>query len=100
MNNPESANLTAIAPGDAAFIGEELGRSPRPVSPHALAEKLAFLKTAGRRSKDVKRYDPDARYEVGDYIYKDYDETLTVGSKSVDHFKGSALLKVVGRTFS
>jgi hypothetical protein len=99
MNNPENANLTAIAPGDAAFIEEELGRSPRPVSLHVLAEKLAFLKTAGRRSKDVKRYDPYARYEVGDYIYKDYDETLTVGSKSVDHFKGSVILKVVGRTF-
>jgi hypothetical protein len=99
MNNPENPNITAIAPGDTAFIEEELGRSPRPASLHALAEKLAFLKTAGRRSKEVKRYDSYARYDVGDYIYKDYDETLTVGSKSVDHFKGSVILKVVGRTF-
>lgn len=99
MNNPDNANITAIAPGDVAFIEEELGRGPRPAALHALAEKLAFLKTAGQRAKDVKRYDPDARYEVGDYIYKDYDETLTIGSKSVDHFKGSVILKVVGRTF-
>jgi hypothetical protein len=99
MNNPDNENITAIAPGDVAFIEEELGRGPRPAALHALAEKLAFLKTAGQRAKDVKRYDPDARYEVGDYIYKDYDETLTIGSKSVDHFKGSVILKVVGRTF-
>jgi len=99
MNNPENANITSIVPGDTAFIEEELGRSPRPAPLHALAEKLAFLKTAGQRAKDVKRYDQNTRYEVGDYVYKDYDETLTVGSKSVEHFKGSVILKVVGRTF-
>lgn len=99
MNNPENANITVIAPGDVAFIEEELGRNPRPAALHALAERLAFLKTAGQRAKDVKRYHPDARYEVGDYVYKDYDETLTVGSKSVEHFKGSVILKVIGRTF-
>jgi hypothetical protein len=99
MNNPENVITTAIAPGDAAFIEGELARSPRPATLHDLAQKLAFLKTAGQRSKDVKRYDPNARYEVGDYVYKDYDETLTVGSKNVEHFKGSVILKVVGRTF-
>ena len=99
MNNPENANITAIAPGDVAFIQEELGRGPGPAALHALTEKLAFLKTAGQRAKDVKRYDPDARYEVGDYIYKDYDETLTIGSKSVEHFKGSVILRVIGRAF-
>jgi hypothetical protein len=99
MNNPENTITTAIAPGDAAFIEEELARSPRPAALHDLAQKLAFLKTAGQRSKDVKRYDSYARYEVGDYVYKDYDETLTIGSKSVEHFKGSMILKVVGRTF-
>jgi hypothetical protein len=99
MNNPENAITTAIAPGDTAYIEEELARSPRPAALHDLAQKLAFRKTAGQRSKDVKRYDPNARYEVGDYLYKDYDETLTVGSKNVEHFKGSVILKVVGRTF-
>jgi hypothetical protein len=99
MNNPENAITTAIAPGDAAFIEEELARSPRPAALHDLAQKLAFLKTAGQRSKDVKRYDPCVRYEVGDYIHKDYDETLTVGSKNVEHFKGAVILKVVDRTF-
>ncbi len=47
----------------------------------------------------IKKYDPYARYEIGDLIYKDYDETLTVGSRSVEHFKGSVILKVVGRTY-
>lgn len=99
MNNPENTITTAIAPGDAAFIEGELARSPRPATLHDLAQKLAFLKTAGQRSKDVKRYDPSVRYEVGDYVYKDYDETLTIGSKNVEHYKGSVIIKVVGRTF-
>lgn len=99
MNDPETANITAVGPADVALVEEELGRSPRPVALHALAETLAFRKTAGRRTRDVKRYDPNARYEVGDDIYKDYDETLTVGSKAVERFKGSVILKVVGRTF-
>ncbi len=100
MNNPENANITTIAPGGHRPSSRRSsagtpGRSPL----HALAEKLAFLKTAGQRAQDVKRYDPYARYEVGDYVYKEYDETLTVGSKNVEHFKGAVILKVVGKTF-
>ena len=64
-----------------------------------LAEKLAFQKTAGQSTQDVKRYDPYARYETGDVIYKEYDETLTVGSKNVEHFRGAVILKVVGKTY-
>jgi hypothetical protein len=63
------------------------------------AQKVAFAKTAGQRTQAVKKYDPNCVYEKGDFIYKDYDEPLTVGSKSVEHFQGAVILEVVGRTF-
>ncbi len=101
MNNPEtpSAKITNVGPDDIALVEKELAATPRPVALHALAGTLAFQKTAGQRTQDVKRFDPYARYEVGDFIYKEYDETLTVGSKSVEHFTGAVILKVIGKTF-
>jgi len=51
------------------------------------------------RTQNVKRYDPYARYEIGDVIYKEYNETLNVGSKNVEHFRGAVILKVVGKAF-
>ena len=99
MNNPENAQITTIAPEDVALIEKELAQTSRPLSLHVLAERLAFRKTASQRTQDVKRYDPYARYETGDVIYKEYDETLTVGSKNVEHFHGAIILKVVGKTY-
>jgi len=99
MNNPENAQTTTITPEDVVLIEKELAQTSRPLSLHALAEKLAFRKTAGQRTQDVKRYDPYARYEIGDVIYKEYDETLNVGSKNVEHFRGAVILKVVGKVF-
>jgi hypothetical protein len=101
MNNLEtpSAKITTVGPDDIALVAKELAGTPRPIALHALAESLAFQKTAGQRSQAVKKYDPYARYEVGDFIYKDYDETLTVGSKSVERFTGAVILKVVGKTY-
>ena len=37
---------------------------------------------------------------MGDTIEKDYNEPLTVGSKSVEHFEGRVILKVVAKTYS
>jgi hypothetical protein len=99
MNNPENAQITTIAPEDVALIEKELAQTSRPLPLHVLAEKLAFRKTAGQRTQDVKRYDPYARYETGDVIFKEYDEALTIGSKNVEHFQGAVVLKVVGKTF-
>ena len=73
---------------------------PHPRSTHDLAGKLAFEKTATERTQDVKKYDSYARYDVGDLIEKDYNEPLTVGSKTVEHFEGRVILKVVAKTYS
>jgi hypothetical protein len=98
--NAEPTNLTAVSDADLACVERELARTPQPQSTHDLAGKLAFEKTATERTQDVKLYDPDARYEVGDLIEKDYNEPLTVGSKSVEHFEGRVILKVVAKTHS
>ncbi len=98
--NDEATNLTAVSDADIALVEREIERSPQPRSTHDLAGKLAFEKTATERTQDVKKYDPYARYEVGDFIEKDYNEPLTVGSKSVEHFEGRVILKVVSRTYS
>jgi hypothetical protein len=98
--NDEPTNLTAVSDGDLALVERELSRSPQPLSTHELAGKLAFEKTATERTQDVKKYDPYTRFNVGDLIEKDYNEPLTVGSKSVEHFEGRVILKVVAKTYS
>ncbi len=98
--NSEMTTLTTVSAEDIALVERELERSPQPRSTHALAGKLAFEKTATERTQDVKKYDPYSHYEVGDFIEKDYNEPLTVGSKAVEHFEGRVILKVVAKTFS
>jgi hypothetical protein len=98
--NDEATNLTTISGDDLALVERELERTPHPLSTKDLAGKLAFEKTATERMQDVKKYDPYARFDVGDLIEKDYSEPLTVGSKSVEHFEGRIILKVVAKTFS
>jgi hypothetical protein len=98
--NDEATNLTAVSDADLVLVERELDRGPQPRTTHDLTGKLAFEKTAAERTQDVKKYDPYARYEVGDLIEKDYNEPLTVGSKSVEHFEGRVILKVVAKTHS
>lgn len=98
--NSETTTLTTVSAEDIAIVERELERTPQPRSTHALAGNLAFEKTATERTQDVKKYDPYAHYEVGDFIEKDYNEPLTVGSKTVERFEGRVILKVVAKTYS
>jgi hypothetical protein len=98
--NSEMTTLTTVSAEDIALVERELERTPQPQSTRALAGKLAFEKTATERTQDVKKYDPYAHYEVGDFIEKDYNEPLTVGSKAVEYFDGRVILKVVAKTYS
>jgi len=96
----ESTQLTTVSGEDLGLVERELGPASAPRSTRDLTAKLAFEKTATERTQDVKKYDPDVRYEVGDTIEKIYNEPLTVGSKSVEHFEGRVILKVVAKTYS
>lgn len=95
----ETTNLTTVTADDLVLVERELGATSHPVALKVLTERLAFEKTASQRLQDVKKYDSNCRYEVGDFIYKEYNEPLTVGSKTVEHFQGAVILKVVSKTF-
>lgn len=97
MNSED--RTTAVNEQDLAFVEDLFVRTPRPLAARELAEKLAFEKTASQRTQDVKVYDPAYVYEVGDQVYKEYDESLMVSSKVVEHFKGAIVLRVIGKTF-
>ncbi len=92
-------NPTQVTEENLAFIEHELEQTPKPLALHEINEKLAFHKTASQRIQDVLKYDPGCKYEVGDQVYKDYDESLTVSSKTVEHFKGAVVLKVVNKIY-
>jgi len=92
-------SLVQATPDDLAYIEKELASSRRPAMTKELAEKLAYLKTAGERTRDVKIYDPVCVYEVGDTIFKEYDEELTIGSKVHEHFQGGVVLTVVQKIY-
>jgi len=92
-------NLTQVSADNLTFVEQEFEQTPRPLALKEVSEKLAFHKTASQRVADVLKYDPICKYQVGDLIYKDYDETLTVSSKTVEHFKGAVVLKVINKVF-
>ncbi|MBM3284455.1 MAG: hypothetical protein FJY81_01120, partial [Candidatus Aminicenantes bacterium] len=92
-------SLTRVTEENIAFLEKEFDQAPRPYSLKEITEKLAFHKTAGQRVQEVLKYDPFCKYEIGDLICKEYDEPLTVSSKTVEHFTGTVVLKVVNKIF-
>ncbi len=96
--NISKASLTSVSADDITLVIRELEGANDPVSLDRLAEKVAFAKTAGQRMQSLKKYDPNAKYEIGDLIYKEYDETLNVGSKMSEPFEGAVVLEVIAKT--
>jgi hypothetical protein len=94
--NKDNEN-TIVNAEDLAFLQEELRKQQSVVSLHDLATKLAYRKNASQLDEEVKVYDPNCKYQVGDLIYKEYDEPLQVSSKGMDHFKGGVVLKVINK---
>ncbi len=88
---------TEITAKDLKFIEESLKQNIQPFTLDELTKKLAYQKTSSQLSQEVKIYTPNGKYEIGDLICKEYDESLTVSSKGVEDFKGSIVLKVVGK---
>lgn len=92
-------NLTQVTADNLGFVEKELELTSRPLPLREITEKLAFHKTASQRVSDVFKYDPNCKYQVGALIYKEYDEPLTVSSKTVEHFQGAVVLKVINKVF-
>jgi len=95
----QKASLSTVSPDDISLVLRELEGANYPVPLGFLTEKVAFGKTEGQRSQALKKYDPSAKFEVGELIYKEYDETLNIGSKAAQHFKGAVALEVVNKTY-
>ena len=91
--------LTQVTEDNLAFVEKEFEAAPHPTALREINQKLAFQKTASQRIQEVVKYDPNCKYEVGDQIYKEYDESLTVSSKTIEHFKGAVVLKVINKVF-
>lgn len=86
---------TTITKDDLQFIKGIFGKNKTPVSHQELATRLAFEKNSSQMNQEVKIYDSRCRYEIGDLIYKPYDEPLLISSKGVEPFHGAVVLKVV-----
>jgi len=88
---------TEITEKDLLFIEKEFSKSNKPLSLEEMTKKMAYQKTASQMVQEVKKYDPLCTYEIGDLIYKEYDEPLMVSSKGVEPFKGAVVLTVIGK---
>lgn len=88
---------TVINEKDLEFIEAEFSGSNQPWTLQELTRKLAYKKSSSQLAQAVKIYDPDCQYEIGDLIYKEYDEPLMVSSKGMQPFKGGIVLTVVNK---
>jgi|Deesub1362B_J571_1020462.scaffolds.fasta_scaffold00002_451 hypothetical protein len=93
----QQPEITQISAQDLDFIYDILAASTEPLRLGELTTKLAFEKTASELNQPIKKYDPTCRYEVGDLIYKEYNEPLMVSSKSTEMFTGAVVLRVVNK---
>lgn len=84
-----------ITKENLAFIEKELSNVNKPLSLQEITKKLAYKKISRQLSQEVNKYDTEGKYEIGDLIYKEYDEPLMVSSKGMQPFKGAVVLKVI-----
>ncbi len=92
----ENENIK-ITEKDLDYIEKEFSHTSKPVPLNELTKTLAFQKKSDQLNQEVKKYDPNCQYKIGDFIYKEYDEPLIVSSKGTEYFKGSVVLNVVNK---
>lgn len=88
---------TKIFASDLAFLEEDLAKTNTPVILSELVKKTAIKKMSSQLNQEVKVYDPYCLYEVGDLLYKKYNEPLIVSSKGAEPFEGTVVLKVISK---
>ncbi|MFC2159013.1 hypothetical protein ACFLT9_14380, partial [Acidobacteriota bacterium] len=94
----EKENLTTqITLEDLLFIKELLSKEKDPMVFSELAKKLAYHKNSNQLNQEVKVYDQYCKYDIGDLIFKTYDEPLPVSSKGTEDFKSDIVLEVINK---
>ncbi len=86
-----------IERNDIEWIKSLIREQGAPLSLEQIVSQLARKKSALTQGKKVKVFNPEIDYEIGDLIYKYYDEDLKFSRERVSHFKGGVVLKVVGK---
>ena len=84
-----------IVEADLTYIEKEFKKTNKAFNLNDLSKNIAYQKNASQLSHAVKKYDPNSIYEVDDFIFKEYDELLTVSSKGAEPFKGAIVLRVI-----
>lgn len=82
---------------DIEWIKSLIREHGSPIPLEEIATQLARKKSALTQGKRVKIFNPEIDYEVGDLIYKYYDEDLKFSREKVEHFKGGVVLRVIGK---
>ncbi len=82
------------------FLKKVLSEGKQPVSLQKVVEEYARKTLEEETLEPVKIYDPDCKYEVGDLIYKEFNEKLRIGRDKFMEFQGGAVLKVVEKKYS
>lgn len=82
---------------DIEWVKSLIRERNSPIPLGEIATLLAKKKSALTQGKKVKIFNPEIDYEVGDLIYKYYDEDLKFSREKVEHFKGGVVLRVIGK---
>ena len=93
----KSNENTKVTHDDLSFLEKELAKTVSPTTLEELVKKVAFKKTASQMQIEAKIYAPECFFQIGDLIYKEYDEPLTVSSKGAEPFKGAVVLEIVNK---
>jgi len=87
----------SIDESDIEWIKNLIRERGAPLTLEEISTQLARKKSALTEGKKVKIFNPELDYEVGDLIYKYYDEDLKFSREKVEHFKGGVVLRVIGK---
>ncbi len=82
---------------DIEWIKALIKEHRSPITLDEISTQLARKKSALTQGKKVKVFNPELDYDVGDLIYKYYDEDLKFSREKVEHFKGGVVLRVIGK---
>ncbi len=82
---------------DLEWIKSLIKEHGSPLTLEEISTQLAKKKSALTQGKKVKIFNLEIDYEVGDLIYKYYDEDLKFSREKVEHFKGGVVLRVIGK---
>lgn len=83
-----------IESSDIEFIRDFLKGKSKPVETDEVVYKLALHKTRKKRENNVKIYNPNCEFQVGDLIYKEYPGKIPIGSKKHIEMDRGVVLKV------